>query len=87
MSGLQNACRGILPTQINGCTSNVNPSPAFAGYDDEDLGAHTNRHCEPTGRANARPMTGSAKQSMLLSKGRMDCSHGEGVCQELAVTF
>src|SRR5881394_2991326 len=22
------------------------------------------RHCEPTGRANARPMTGSAKQSM-----------------------
>jgi hypothetical protein len=21
------------------------------------------RHCEPTGRANARPMTGSAKQS------------------------
>src|ERR1700738_2417537 len=23
----------------------------------------TYRHCEPTGRANARPMTGSAKQS------------------------
>src|SRR5258708_7921810 len=23
------------------------------------------RHCEPTGRANARPMTGSAKQSIL----------------------
>jgi hypothetical protein len=23
------------------------------------------RHCEPTGRANARPMTGSAKQSTL----------------------
>jgi hypothetical protein len=23
------------------------------------------RHCEPTGRANARPMTGSAKQSMM----------------------
>jgi hypothetical protein len=22
------------------------------------------RHCEPTGRANARPMTGSAKQSI-----------------------
>jgi hypothetical protein len=22
------------------------------------------RHCEPTGRANARPMTGSAKQSV-----------------------
>src|SRR5260221_9027712 len=24
------------------------------------------RHCEPTGRANARPMTGSAKQSTAL---------------------
>ena len=24
----------------------------------------SNRHCEPTGRANARPMTGSAKQSI-----------------------
>ena len=25
---------------------------------------NSHRHCEPTGRANARPMTGSAKQSM-----------------------
>src|SRR5437667_7624248 len=24
------------------------------------------RHCEPTGRANARPMTGSAKQSSFV---------------------
>jgi hypothetical protein len=24
----------------------------------------SDRHCEPTGRASARPMTGSAKQSM-----------------------
>jgi hypothetical protein len=24
------------------------------------------RHCEPTGRANARPMTGSAKQSISM---------------------
>src|ERR1700731_3089307 len=31
------------------------------------------RHCEPTGRANARPMTGSAKQSISPSKERMDC--------------
>jgi hypothetical protein len=30
------------------------------------------RHCEPTGRANARPMTGSAKQS-IRSKGKVDC--------------
>jgi hypothetical protein len=26
------------------------------------------RHCEPTGRANARPMTGSAKQSIARQK-------------------
>src|SRR5258708_5055840 len=32
------------------------------------------RHCEPTGRANARPMTGSAKQSIASSQcGGMDC--------------
>ena len=33
------------------------------------------RHCEePTGRANARPMTGSAtKQSILSLRGAMDC--------------
>src|SRR5260221_10261 len=30
------------------------------------------RHCEPTGRANARPMTGSAKQSSFLCRA-MDC--------------
>jgi hypothetical protein len=34
MPGLQDARRGILKTQINRCTSNVTPSPAFAGYDD-----------------------------------------------------
>src|SRR5438477_1336514 len=34
---------------------------------------HPLRHCEPTGRANARPMTGSAKQSISPRKGRMDC--------------
>ena len=31
------------------------------------------RHCEPTGRANARPMTGSAKQSILSLCRGMDC--------------
>src|SRR3977135_1218833 len=30
-------------------------------------------HCEPTGRANARPMTGSAKQSILSLRREMDC--------------
>jgi hypothetical protein len=32
-----------------------------------------NPHCEPTGRANARPMTGSATQSMRQQKARVDC--------------
>jgi hypothetical protein len=36
--------------------------PACAGHD----GRWFNRHCEPPGRANARPMTGSAKQSRGL---------------------
>jgi hypothetical protein len=31
------------------------------------------RHCGLTGRANARPMTGSAKQSTSRRKERMDC--------------
>jgi hypothetical protein len=32
------------------------------------------RHCEPTGRANARPMTGSAKQSIEQPQERkLDC--------------
>ena len=29
------------------------------------IGVVRHRHCEPTGRANARPMTGSAKQSRM----------------------
>src|SRR5216684_4768286 len=40
------------------------------------------RHCEPTGRANARPMTGSAKQSIWPRKERMDCF----VASRLAMT-
>jgi hypothetical protein len=31
------------------------------------------RHREPTGRANARPMTGSAKQSILSLCREVDC--------------
>jgi hypothetical protein len=31
------------------------------------------RHCEPTGRANARPMTGSAKQSIVTANQKLDC--------------
>jgi hypothetical protein len=38
-----------------------------------ECGGAFGRHCEPTGRANARPMTGSAKQSISPGKVRMDC--------------
>src|SRR3982074_129315 len=31
------------------------------------------RRCEPTGRANARPMTGSVKQSTAETKATTDC--------------
>jgi hypothetical protein len=35
---------------------------------------HDNRHCEPTGRANARPMTGSARTIHKSAKQvRVDC--------------
>src|SRR5712672_793107 len=38
------------------------------------------RHCEPTGRANARPMTGSAKQSILSLRrdGLLRCACNDG---------
>jgi hypothetical protein len=40
----------------------------------EEQGAATQHgHCEPTGRANARPMTGSAKQSIFAAQRKMDC--------------
>jgi hypothetical protein len=35
--------------------------------------ADNSRHCGPTGSANALPMTGSAKQSILSLRGEMDC--------------
>jgi hypothetical protein len=45
------------------------------------------RHCEPTGRANARPMTGSAKQSTLSFRGKMDCFASLGRNSELRHGF
>ena len=38
------------------------------------------RHCEPTGRANARPMTGSAKQSIKPQRknGLLRCARNDG---------
>jgi hypothetical protein len=38
------------------------------------------RHCEPTGRANARPTTGSAKQSIPSSRldGLLRCARNDG---------
>jgi hypothetical protein len=32
------------------------------------MGFFYNRHCEPTGRTNVRPMTSSAKQSMATKR-------------------
>ena len=37
------------------------------------IGMSRGHHCQPTGRANARPMTGSAKQSIRSLCGDMDC--------------
>src|ERR1700738_3676435 len=37
------------------------------------VGGRPHHLCEPTGRANARPMTGSAKQSIARQSGRLDC--------------
>src|SRR5438445_9766254 len=46
---------------------------AFAGTTREDsIVKQSNRHCEPTGRANARRITGSAKQSIEPQR-KMDC--------------
>jgi hypothetical protein len=44
-----------------------------AVYFSDSVFKQRDRHCEPTGRANARPMTGSAKQSILSLCGAMDC--------------
>ena len=44
-----------------------------AAEEDREVGSPSSRHCEPTGRAKRRPMTGSAKQSMLSCRGKMDC--------------
>src|SRR5437016_6649707 len=45
----------------------------FAGTTREDsIVKQSTRHCEPTGRANARRMTGSAKQSIEPQR-KMDC--------------
>jgi hypothetical protein len=64
-------------------TRSVDPESRNSGFDashrpgmtriDSFFKADLSRHCEPTGRANARPMTGSAKQSILPHKERVDC--------------
>src|ERR1700691_6250050 len=64
-------------------TRSVDPESRDSGFDashrpgmtriDSFFKADLSRHCEPTGRANARPMTSSAKQSVWLHKERMDC--------------
>src|SRR6266566_7395783 len=65
------------PSLRSGTLSHKGRGEARAGSNQRALARHqssrlhisnshnTQRHCEPTGRANARPMAGSAKQSML----------------------
>src|SRR2546422_2562574 len=49
-------------------------SAGYAGSDRRHSTVIIRRHCEPTGRANARPMTGSAKQSILpVRQTKLDC--------------
>ncbi len=58
------------PAKTEFCLSKGIPEPRpVAGFVAEKY--VISRHCEPTGRANARPMTGSAKQSSALTG--MDC--------------
>jgi hypothetical protein len=58
-------------------------------------GEKKDRHCEPTGRANARPMTGSAKQSIeqqgskngLLRCARNDAEHKSAFPRRISPGF
>ena len=64
-----------------GCNGHpASPRPLWAENSSNASGASRrgierafSRHCEPTGRPNGRPMTGSAKQSILSLRGKMDC--------------
>jgi hypothetical protein len=73
-----------MRTRGCGCTGHpAFPTPSLGGIffallgrnAPRECGSVSRRHCEqPTGRANARPMTGSAtKQSTLFLCGTMDC--------------
>jgi hypothetical protein len=46
---------------------------------------HQRCHCEPTGRANARPMTGSAKQSRAAKEDWIASSQELLAMTELAI--
>src|ERR1700675_1261520 len=70
-------------TRDRGCGKHpAFPAPSIGAEDIAQLGriaprgrdgVFGHRHCEPPGRANARPMTGSAKQSISPRKERIDC--------------
>jgi hypothetical protein len=75
--GLVNVGRKVMPGMtgvrrarlLHNRLSSPPPGLAFGEPDDRDDGMDSilkqqGRHCEPPGRANARPMTGSAKQSI-----------------------
>src|SRR5882757_2843380 len=53
--------------------------------DPDSIFKELNRHCEPTGRANAGPMTGSAKQSIAAAE--MDCFAALAMASKHTFTF
>src|ERR1700722_9526460 len=71
------SCAFYLCTRDCGCIGHPAFPTPFVGREipaqlgritPRECGGVSYRHCEPTGRANARPMTGSAKQSILSSR-------------------
>src|ERR1700674_3975117 len=63
MSGLQDARRGILQTQINRCTSNVNPSPRFRGDDNLLLSGRRGPHSYVVPARTQGPITTDVRWS------------------------
>src|SRR5439155_9746978 len=59
---------GITLPIDGGATAGTKGSPVPPSEPARGSETAVNRHCEPTGHANARPMTGSAKQSTAARK-------------------
>jgi hypothetical protein len=71
-AGTQGAPASAIPNGVRlapDCANGRRLAPTrrlHPGYGFSNFKQTYQRHCEPTGRANARPMTGSAKQSSFL---------------------